>query len=50
VVILYSGNTPAENVANMQLIGDALGERVIALEAIARYTDFEEALLAGEAG
>lgn len=39
VVVLYDGDTPAEVVANIALAGDALGERVAALNAIAAYTD-----------
>lgn len=49
LVILYGADTVATNVADMILIGEALGERVAALQAVAGYTDFEEALLAGEA-
>ncbi len=43
LVVLYDGDTPAEVVANIALAGDALGERVAALEAIAAYTDELEA-------
>jgi iron complex transport system substrate-binding protein len=47
VVVLYDGDTPAEVVANIALAGDALGERVAALNAIAVYTDGLEAQAAG---
>jgi ABC-type Fe3+-hydroxamate transport system substrate-binding protein len=42
-VVLYDGDTPAEVVSNIALAGDALGERVAALNAIAAYTDSLEA-------
>jgi iron complex transport system substrate-binding protein len=47
-VVLYDGDTPAEVVANIALAGDALGERVAALNAIAAYTDSLEAQAAGQ--
>jgi iron complex transport system substrate-binding protein len=46
-VVLYDGDTPAEVVANIALAGDALGERVAALNAIAIYTDALEMQAAG---
>jgi cobalamin transport system substrate-binding protein len=42
-VILYAGTDAAETVANMLIIGDAIGERVAALNAVAQYTDQLEA-------
>jgi ABC-type Fe3+-hydroxamate transport system substrate-binding protein len=47
-VVLYDGDTPAEVVANLTLAGDALGERVAALNAIAVYTDGLEAQAGGQ--
>ena len=47
VVVLYDEANPANNVANITLIGDALGERVAALEAAAVYTDQLELEAAG---
>jgi iron complex transport system substrate-binding protein len=47
-VVLYDGDTPAEVVANMELAGEVLGERVAALNAIAAYTDSLEAQAAGQ--
>ena len=43
-VQLYEAEQPADVAANLQIIGAALGERVAALNAFARYTDaFETA-------
>jgi len=47
-VILYDGDTPAEIVANTEIISQALGERVTALNWIAQYTDELEAQAAGQ--
>ncbi len=47
VVVLYDGDTPAEVVANTEIISQALGERVVALDWIAQYTDELEAQAAG---
>lgn len=46
-VVLYPGDTPAANVANIVLVGEALGERVAALNAAAIYLDQLEAEAAG---
>lgn len=47
IVTLYGGATPAETVADIMIIGSALGERVAALEAAAVFTDLIEAEAAG---
>jgi len=47
VVHLYGSDAEADSVANMLIIGDALGERVAALNALAHYTDSLEAQAAG---
>jgi iron complex transport system substrate-binding protein len=46
-VQLYEGNTPAEVIENIELMGDALGDRIAALNAIAAYTDELESIPAG---
>jgi iron complex transport system substrate-binding protein len=48
VVVLYDGDTPAEVVANTEIISQVLGERVVALDWIAQYTDQLEAQAAGQ--
>lgn len=47
VIVLYDEANPANDVANMTLIGEALGARVAALEAAALYTDQLELEAAG---
>lgn len=47
-VILYDGDTTAEIVANTEIISEALGKRVTALNVIAQYTDELEAQAAGQ--
>jgi iron complex transport system substrate-binding protein len=42
-VRLYAAEQPADVAANLQIIGQALGERIAALNAFARYTDILEA-------
>lgn len=48
VVVLYDGDTPAEIVANTEIISQALGGRVTALNWIAQYTDTLEAQATGQ--
>lgn len=43
VVLLHPGDSPAERVANLLLVGEALGQRVAALDLIAVYGDELEA-------
>lgn len=43
VIALHAADSPAAEVANLLLAGTAVGERVAALNAIARYTDLVEA-------
>lgn len=48
VVRLHDSAGPADDVANIVLMGDALGARIAALEAAAVYTDQLEAAAAGQ--
>jgi ABC-type Fe3+-hydroxamate transport system substrate-binding protein len=43
VIALHAGDTPAAALADLLLVGTALGERTAALEAAARYSDTVEA-------
>jgi iron complex transport system substrate-binding protein len=47
-VVLYDGDMPAEVIANTEIISQALGARVTALNWIAQYTDELEAMAAGQ--